>query len=100
MEEIIETAKLLTCMNIVELEYQQCLIKNQDNIYKLIDKLHEMEKLYHNVIHENVLLKQDNIDLKKKNRQIEMDNNLLYFELQHYKPVMDESTSPDLSITD
>lgn len=101
MEDVIESANLLTCMNITNIEYQQCLIKNQDNIFKLISRLNEMEKLYETVIHENELLKQHNKELKKEYRELEMDNNLLYFELQNYKPTgMDESNSHDFSITD
>lgn len=107
MDEVIEHAKLLTKMNITELAYQQCLIKNQDNIFKLIDRLHEIEQLYHSVVLQNHSLSEDihqlseeNKELKKKVRNLEMDNNVLYFDLQYYKPSTDTSDTPDLTISE
>jgi hypothetical protein len=99
MDEVIEHAKLLTKMNITELVYQQCLIKNQDNIFKLIDRLHEIEQLYASVVLQNQSLFEENKELKKKVRQLEMDNNVLYFDLQLYKPSA-EYDGPDLSISE
>ena len=69
MEDIIEYAKLLTKMNINQLEYQQCLIKNQDNIFKLIDRLNEIEQLYYSILHEKESLILQNKELKKQVKQ-------------------------------
>ncbi len=66
MDEVIEHAKLLTKMNITELVYQQCLIKNQDNIFKLIDRLHEIEQLYASVVLQNQNVFEVIKELKKK----------------------------------
>lgn len=100
MEEIINDAKLLTQLNISRLDDHHCLIKNQYNIYKLIDRLNEIEQLYNSVVHQNQVLSQENIDLKKQIRQLQMDNNVLYFDLQCYKPTNDSSDGPDFSISD
>ncbi len=100
MEDILFEAKLLTQMNITEIEYQRCLIKNQHNIFKLIDRLNEIEQLYNSVILHNQTLSEQIKELKKNVRQLQMDNNVLYFDLQCYKPTNDSSDGPDLSISD
>ncbi len=100
MEDIIVQARLLTRMNISDIEYQKCLIKNQDNIYRLIDRLNEIEQLYNSVVHKNQELSEENKDLKKKIRNLEMDNNLLYFELQNYHPNPVDNGGPEFSISD
>jgi hypothetical protein len=100
MEDILIQAKLLTQMNITELEYQRCLIKNQDNIFRLVDRLNELEQLYHSVVLRNQQLEEENKDLKKQKRSLEMDNNLLFFELQCHNPNAVSSDVPDLSISE
>jgi hypothetical protein len=100
MDDMIIQANLLTRMNITNLDYQQCLIKNQDNIFKLIDRLNEIEQLYNSVLIQNQTLTEENKELKKNIRQLEMDNNVLYFDLQYYKPSQGSSDGPDLSISE
>jgi hypothetical protein len=100
MEEILFEAKLLTQMNITEIEYQRCLIKNQNNIFKLIDRLNEIEQLYNSIILKNQILSEENKELKKHVRQLQMDNNVLYFDLQCYNPTNDSFDGPDFSISD
>ncbi len=104
MEQILAEAELLTQINISDHETQQILIKNQKNILVLMNIISDLNKSYNDLCSKTKILIEENTELKKINREIEMDKNLYFFEMQHYKSELgisiDSSDNDSLTICD
>lgn len=98
MEQILDNANQLLFIPTTTEEDYKCLINNKDNIYYLLDQLNTLRQIHHNFQTQYHELLETINEMKKTIRNLEMDNNLLYFELQHYKP--SDNSNDTLTITD